>query len=124
MARRNDPEENFERFTRRIRKPRGGRSVNRLTLTPQEKARYDEPLAFKDPGLEELHELLAWGVLSLVGLHVLAAIVESRHYGENLVASMLHGRKRALAPGDGEAPVPPSPADLPTALPLTPPGAG
>ena len=74
--------------------------------------------------LEELHELLAWGVLSLVGLHVLAAIVESRHYGENLVASMLHGRKRALAPGDGEAPVPPSPADLPTALPLTPPGAG
>ena len=56
MARRNDPEENFERFTRRIRKPRGGRSVNRLTLTPQEKARYDEPLAFKDPGLEELHE--------------------------------------------------------------------
>jgi cytochrome b len=74
--------------------------------------------------LEELHELLAWGVLSLVGLHVLAAIAESVHYGENLVASMLHGRKRALAPGDGEAPVAASPADLPTATPAARSGAG
>jgi cytochrome b len=46
--------------------------------------------------LEELHELLAWGLLGLIGLHVLAAIVESVHYRENLIASMVHGRKRAL----------------------------
>jgi len=46
--------------------------------------------------LEELHELLAYGLLTFVGVHVLAAIVESVHYGENLVAAMVHGRKRAL----------------------------
>ena len=46
--------------------------------------------------LEELHEALAYGLLALVGVHVAAAIVESWHYRENLVAAMLHGRKRAL----------------------------
>jgi cytochrome b len=46
--------------------------------------------------LEDLHEALAYGLLALVGVHVLAAIVESRHYRENLVAAMVHGRKRAL----------------------------
>lgn len=46
--------------------------------------------------LEELHEALAYGLLALIGIHVLAAIVESVHYRENLIAAMLHGRKRAL----------------------------
>ncbi|MEZ5566077.1 MAG: cytochrome b/b6 domain-containing protein [Gammaproteobacteria bacterium] len=46
--------------------------------------------------LEELHEVLAYVVLVMVGLHVLAAITESFYYRENLIASMLHGRKRAL----------------------------
>jgi cytochrome b len=46
--------------------------------------------------LEELHELLAWSLLGLIGLHVLAALVESIHYRENLIAAMWHGRKRAL----------------------------
>ncbi|QDW66459.1 cytochrome b/b6 domain-containing protein [Luteimonas granuli] len=46
--------------------------------------------------LEELHEALAYGLLALVGVHVLAAITESLHYRENLVAAMIHGRKRAL----------------------------
>ena len=46
--------------------------------------------------LEELHEALAYGLLALVGVHVLAAIVESVHYRENLVAAMVHGHKRAL----------------------------
>lgn len=46
--------------------------------------------------LEDLHEALAYGVLALVGVHVLAAVGESVHYGENLVAAMVHGRKRAL----------------------------
>ena len=47
--------------------------------------------------LEEVHELAAYGVLALVGIHVLAAVVESIHYRENLIASMIHGRKRPLA---------------------------
>lgn len=46
--------------------------------------------------LEDLHEALAWGLLAFVGIHVLAAIVESVHYRENLIAAMVHGRKRAL----------------------------
>lgn len=64
--------------------------------------------------VEEVHALAAYGMLVLVGIHVLAAVVESRHYGENLIAAMLHGRKRPLAaeaqpaaaaaPGPGLAP--------------------
>ena len=52
--------------------------------------------------VEELHESLAWGLLAFVAAHVLAAIVESVHYRENLVAAMVHGRKRA--PGADEGP--------------------
>jgi len=46
--------------------------------------------------LEELHELLAYGLLAFIGMHVLAALTESFHYRENLIAAMVHGRKRAL----------------------------
>jgi cytochrome b len=46
--------------------------------------------------LEELHEVLAYAVLVVVSLHVVAAVTESLHYRENLIASMLHGHKRAL----------------------------
>lgn len=51
---------------------------------------------FGTPWLEDLHEVLAYGVLVLVGLHVLAAVGESVHYRENLIAAMIHGRKRPL----------------------------
>ena len=51
--------------------------------------------------LEEFHEVLAYSVLVLVGLHVVAAISESLHYRENLIASMFHGRKRALDDNHG-----------------------
>lgn len=50
--------------------------------------------------LEALHEVLAYGLLAFIGAHVLAALVESVHYRENLVAAMVHGRKRA-PDGDG-----------------------
>ena len=53
--------------------------------------------------LEDVHEVLSYGVLALVGLHVLAAVGESVHYGENLVAAMIHGRKRALGRNAAEA---------------------
>lgn len=45
--------------------------------------------------LEEVHEALAFGLLAFIGAHVLAAFVESVHYRENLIAAMVHGRKRA-----------------------------
>lgn len=51
---------------------------------------------FGEEWVEEVHEALAYVVLVMVGLHVVAAISESIHYRENLIASMIHGRKRAL----------------------------
>ena len=51
---------------------------------------------FGEQWLEELHEVLAWTLLAMIGLHVVAAISESIHYRENLIASMIHGRKRVL----------------------------
>lgn len=46
--------------------------------------------------VEDLHTVLAWVLLAVIGIHVLAALVESFHYRENLIASMIHGRKRVL----------------------------
>ena len=45
--------------------------------------------------IEEVHELLANGMLVLIALHVLGVIVASVEHGENLVRSMITGRKRA-----------------------------
>jgi len=50
--------------------------------------------------LEELHGLLGNAFLPLLALHVAGAIHASRQHRENLVAAMLHGRKRPAAPGD------------------------
>lgn len=50
---------------------------------------------FGDDNLEELHEALANAILVFAGLHVAAALFESWRHGENLVVSMITGRKRA-----------------------------
>ncbi|SFZ77731.1 cytochrome b/b6 domain-containing protein [Chitinimonas taiwanensis] len=55
--------------------------------------------------LEDLHELLANGLLVLVGLHVAAAVFESWRERDNLIGAMVHGKKRAptahdIAPHD------------------------
>ena len=44
--------------------------------------------------LEEIHGLMADALWGLVCVHVLAAILESCWLRENLVASMLHGRRK------------------------------
>jgi cytochrome b len=46
--------------------------------------------------LEEVHELIANGLAGLVGLHILAALVESLRLRENLPLSMITGRRRPL----------------------------
>ena len=46
-------------------------------------------------GGEDLHETIAWTLLALVGLHVVAVIVMSLLEGENLVRAMVTGRKPA-----------------------------
>lgn len=50
--------------------------------------------------LEEAHEILASGMLALVGLHIAAVLLSSVLHGENLVRAMITGHKAGL-PEDG-----------------------
>lgn len=50
---------------------------------------------FGSDGMEELHESLAKLILVLVAVHVAGVIFESLRHRENLVRSMITGRKRA-----------------------------
>ena len=50
--------------------------------------------------VEEAHEALVYGTLGLIALHVGGVVLASVEHRENLVRSMLTGRKRAAAPGD------------------------
>jgi cytochrome b len=49
---------------------------------------------FGDELLEELHEGSAMAILALAGIHVLAAVIESVRHRENLIKSMITGKKR------------------------------
>ena len=55
---------------------------------------------FGEEWLEELHGALGQAFVPLVLLHVGAAVWASRKQRENLVAAMLHGRKRPAGPTD------------------------
>jgi len=48
--------------------------------------------------VEELHEVLTYVTLSLVALHLCGVIYTSIHDRENLVAAMVHGKKRPADP--------------------------
>ena len=50
--------------------------------------------------LEEVHEFIANGLAALVGLHLLAAAVESLKLRENLPLSMITGRRKPLPERD------------------------
>lgn len=50
--------------------------------------------------MEDLHEGLATALLWLIGFHVAGAVFSSIYHGENLVAAMISGRKRAAEPRD------------------------
>jgi cytochrome b len=47
--------------------------------------------------LEEVHEVLAWTLLGLVGLHVAGVVVSSLAEHQNLVLAMLTGRKKSVS---------------------------
>jgi cytochrome b len=54
-------------------------------------------LIFQDVGgdlLEELHDLVSYGMLAIVGLHVAGVLISSVMHRENLVRSMITGFKR------------------------------
>jgi cytochrome b len=53
--------------------------------------------------LGEMHNALGHALLPLLFLHIAGAIYTSISQRENLIASMLHGRKRAAGPDDLQA---------------------
>lgn len=60
-------------------------------------------LAFQDFGgdaLEELHEMTAYAMLTVVALHVAGVVLSSVMHRENLVRSMITGRKSGV-PNEG-----------------------
>ena len=53
-----------------------------------------------DEQLEFWHGLIGWSLAALVPLHVAGAVLASRRHRENLIASMVHGYKRASSDED------------------------
>lgn len=48
-----------------------------------------------DERVEEAHEILAYALVGVIGAHLLGVVMHSRRVGENITASMIHGRKVA-----------------------------
>lgn len=46
--------------------------------------------------LEELHEVLAWTLLGLIGLHIGGVVFSSLAEGQNLARAMITGRKKSM----------------------------
>ncbi|MBL0928386.1 MAG: cytochrome b/b6 domain-containing protein [Phycisphaerales bacterium] len=51
-------------------------------------------------GVKEAHELCAYALLGVVGVHILGVLVHTLRHRENITAGMIHGRKLA-EPGEG-----------------------
>ena len=51
---------------------------------------------FGGEGAEEFHEIIAWTLLSMVGVHIAAVIIMSAIERENLVRAMISGQKPAV----------------------------
>jgi len=65
--------------------------------------------AFGGEAAEDLHEIIAWSLLAMVGLHIAAVVVMSLLQRENLVRSMVTGTKAADRHPDARNARPPRP---------------
>ena len=72
--------------------------------------------AFGGEASEDLHELIAWTLLAMVGLHIAAVIVMSLLERENLARAMVTGKKSAARHPDAADAKPPSAIGLLLAL--------
>jgi cytochrome b len=61
---------------------------------------YSTDAFWGDRTVERIHRDFAWAIVALAALHVAGVIVTGIVQRENLVAAMLHGRKREPAEGD------------------------
>jgi cytochrome b len=52
-------------------------------------------LATGNGGVKELHELIAYALLGVVGAHIVGVVLHTLRYRENITGSMVHGRKDA-----------------------------
>jgi len=61
---------------------------------------YSTDAFWGDRTVEQIHLDFAWAIVALAALHVAGVVVTGIVHRENLVAAMLHGRKREAAEGD------------------------
>ena len=84
--------------------PLGGWMVLALLLTVAGLALtgwlYTTEWLWADERVEQLHLVLAWGLLGLVALHLVGVAYTGWRHRENLVRAMLSGRKNAAAKDD------------------------
>lgn len=85
--------------------PAGGAMVVALILSVTGTAltgwlMYTPAYQYGDDTIPRLHMLAANATLALVIVHLAGVALVSLHQRENLVFSMIHGRKRAPSPGD------------------------
>jgi len=65
---------------------------------------------------EDLHEVIAWTLLGLIGLHVTAVIVMSVLTRDNLIGAMITGRKKTTHLPDARDAAPPARLAVPLAI--------
>ena len=61
---------------------------------------YTTDALFGDARVEAVHDVLAWALPALVGLHLAGVVLAGRRHRDRLVRAMVDGRKRPPDPGD------------------------